>query len=135
MCQICLQDVYVVGGHISLDYIDTGNVFSIPSNKYAEFNMFLDPLAANRVFHSALNITLIPLGIQRKVSSFPSVLRSLHLTNRTPETGFARHLLSRLYRLQRTHHRYHHMVNFLVLSSIMYSTDLLDSYIIHYDLI
>ncbi|XP_031252044.1 uncharacterized protein LOC116109948 isoform X1 [Pistacia vera] len=120
-----IQDVYVVGGHISLDYKDTGNVFSIPSNKYAEFNMFLDPLAANRVFNSALNITLIPLGIQRKVSSFPSVLRSLHLANRTPETGFARHLLSRLYRLQRTHHRYSHMDTFLgeILGAVVLAHD------------
>ncbi|KAK9104591.1 hypothetical protein Scep_021435 [Stephania cephalantha] len=40
------RSVFVVGGHISHGNSDKGNVFTIPSNKYAEFNMFLDPLAA-----------------------------------------------------------------------------------------
>ncbi|KAK9094307.1 hypothetical protein Scep_025776 [Stephania cephalantha] len=34
--------VFVVGGHISHGNNDKGNVFTVPSNKYAEFNMFLD---------------------------------------------------------------------------------------------
>ncbi|XP_044484801.1 uncharacterized protein LOC123210486 [Mangifera indica] len=120
-----IRDVYVVGGHISLDHKDTGNVFGIPSNKYAEFNMYLDPLAANTVFNSPINITLIPLGIQRKVSSFSSILRTLQLTNRTPEMGFARRLLSRLYRLERIHHRYHHMDTFLgeILGAVVLADD------------
>nr|POE48166.1 pyrimidine-specific ribonucleoside hydrolase riha [Quercus suber] len=41
-----IQDVYIVGGHISGGDFDKGNVFTIRSNEYAEFNMFLDPLAA-----------------------------------------------------------------------------------------
>ncbi|KAG5554894.1 hypothetical protein RHGRI_012453 [Rhododendron griersonianum] len=108
-----IQDVYIVGGNINYNNTDKGNVFTIPSNEYAEFNMFLDPLAAKTVFHSGLDITLIPLGIQRKVCAFPKILERLHVTKRTPEAVFARRLISRLHRLQLEHHRYQHMDTFL----------------------
>ncbi|KAM4126682.1 hypothetical protein ACJW30_02G033100 [Castanea mollissima] len=104
-----IQDVYIVGGHISHGHWDKGNVFTVPSNKYAEFNMFLDPMAAKTVFDSKLNITLIPLGIQRRVSSLPRILARLQETKRTPEAKFASRLLSRLHRLQQLHHLYNHM--------------------------
>lgn len=104
------QEVYVVGGHISRSAKDKGNVFSVPSNKYAEFNMFLDPLAAKTVFQSEVNITFIPLSIQQKASSFSSTLRWLSQIEKTPETVFSKRLLSRLRRLKKIHHRYQHMV-------------------------
>ncbi|XP_068341174.1 nucleoside hydrolase 3-like isoform X3 [Pyrus communis] len=106
------QDVYIVGGHIRHDN-EQGNLFTVPSNKYAEFNMFLDPLAAKVVFDSKLNITLIPLGIQKQVSSFQNILDKLKLTGTTPEAVFARHLLWRLWKLKQKHHRYRHMDTFL----------------------
>ncbi|XP_057430977.1 nucleoside hydrolase 3-like isoform X2 [Lotus japonicus] len=108
-----IREVYVVGGHISRNEIDKGNVFSVPSNQYAEFNMFLDPLAAKTVFQSELNITLIPLSIQRKASSFSSILSLFLGIEKTPEAVFAKRLLSRLYRLKQIHHRYQHMDTFL----------------------
>ncbi|KAG5554891.1 hypothetical protein RHGRI_012452 [Rhododendron griersonianum] len=108
-----IQDVYIVGGHINYNNTPKGNVFAIPPNEYAELNMFLDPLAAKMVFNSGLNITLIPLGIQRKVSAFPKILERLHQTKRTPEAIFARRLISRLHWLQQKHDRYQHMDTFL----------------------
>ncbi|KAM4126681.1 hypothetical protein ACJW30_02G033000 [Castanea mollissima] len=103
------QDVYIVGGHISRGDWDKGNVFTIHSNEFAEFNMFLDPLAAKTVFDSNLNITLIPLGIQRRVGSLPRILQRLQETKRTPEAKFASRLLSMLYGLQQSHVLYHHV--------------------------
>ncbi|KAL6971387.1 Nucleoside hydrolase 4 [Sarracenia purpurea var. burkii] len=108
-----VQDVYIVGGHIYYDPKEKGNVFTVPSNEYAEFNMFLDPLAAKVVFDSGLDITLIPLGIQRKISAFPKILDRLQLTKKMPEALFSRRLLSRLHNLQQKHHRYQHMDTFL----------------------
>ncbi|GAU11084.1 hypothetical protein TSUD_197080 [Trifolium subterraneum] len=108
-----LQEVYVVGGHISRNTEDKGNVFSVPSNQYAEFNMFLDPLAAKTVFESEVNITLIPLSTQRKVSSFATVIRRLRGTRKTAEVAFSKRLLSSLHRLKQIHNRYHHMDTFL----------------------
>ncbi|CAL0330685.1 unnamed protein product [Lupinus luteus] len=108
-----IQEVYVLGGHISKNGNDKGNIISVPSNKYAELNMFLDPLAAKTVFESKLNITLIPLTIQRRVSSFSTIIDRLYATRKTPEAVFSKRLLSRLYRLKQVHHRYQHMDTFL----------------------
>ena len=106
-----MQDILVVGGHINHDNTDKGNVFNVPSNKFAELNMFLDPLAAKTVLSSELNITLIPLGIQRKFSAFPKILKTvLQLTKKTPGVIFVKRLLSKLQHLQKTHPRYKHMV-------------------------
>lgn len=38
-----IKEVYIVGGHVNIDKSDKGNIFTVPSNAYAEFNMFLDP--------------------------------------------------------------------------------------------
>ncbi|CAI8610562.1 unnamed protein product [Vicia faba] len=108
-----IQEVYVMGGHISSNAEDKGNVFSVPLNQYAEFNMFLDPYAAKTVFESEVDITLIPLSTQRRVSSFATVRKKLRGTRRTPEAVFTKHLLSSLHRLKKINHRYHHMDTFL----------------------
>lgn len=108
-----IEHVYVVGGHISSGHTDKGNLFSVPSNKYAEFNMFLDPLAAKTVFESTLDIMLIPLGVQRNVSSFSKIVETMSVTKRTAESRFALRLVSRLHRLKQLHSRYQHMETFL----------------------
>jgi len=43
-----MQRVYVVGGLLRDGSDEKGNVFTVPSNRYAEFNMFFDPLAAKQ---------------------------------------------------------------------------------------
>ncbi|CAI9118675.1 OLC1v1020272C3 [Oldenlandia corymbosa var. corymbosa] len=108
-----IQDIVIVGGHINSKNSEKGNVMNVPSNKYAEMNMFLDPLAAKTVFDSELNITLIPLSIQRKVSTFSKLLQIFNLTKKTPEALFARNLLSSLHRLKQAHPRYKHVDIFL----------------------
>lgn len=105
-----MQDVYIVGGNIGQDN-EKGNVFTVPSNKYAELNMFLDPFAAKAVFESKLDIKLIPLHMQRRVNSFEKILDKLQVNpNGTPESSFSQHLLSRLRQLQQRHNNYHHVV-------------------------
>jgi inosine-uridine nucleoside N-ribohydrolase len=104
------QSVFVVGGHIRDEIDSKGNVFTIPSNRYAEFNMFLDPLAATIVLESALDITLIPLKSQRKAASFPHLLEALKHAQHTPESSFVLHLLSLLHNLQQKYQLYHHVV-------------------------
>lgn len=73
--------------------------------------MFLDPLAAKIVFESTVNVILIPLGVQRRVSSFENILETLLEKKRTPELLFAYHLLSRLFRLKQSDIRYKHVVS------------------------
>ncbi|OQU77984.1 uncharacterized protein LOC8085119 isoform X3 [Sorghum bicolor] len=108
-----IEKVYVVGGHIRGENDSKGNVFTVPSNRYAEFNMFLDPLAAKTVLESSLDITLIPLRSQRKVASFKSILHALKHTDHTPESSFVHRLLLLLHELQQKHRLYHHMDIFL----------------------
>ncbi|KAM7463005.1 hypothetical protein LguiA_031126 [Lonicera macranthoides] len=120
-----IQDVCIVGGHINYDKGDKGNVMNVPSNEYAEVNMFLDPSAAKILLESKFNITLIPLSIQRKVSMFPKIIERLRLKKKTPEAVFVRRVLSRLHRLQKMYRRYQHMDTFLgeILGAVIVSTD------------
>ncbi|CAD6333852.1 unnamed protein product [Miscanthus lutarioriparius] len=108
-----IEKVYVVGGHIRGENDSKGNVFTVPSNRYAEFNMFLDPLAAKTVLESSLDITLIPLMSQRKAASFKSILHALKHTDHTQESSFVHRLLFLLHELQQKHRLYHHMDIFL----------------------
>uniref|UniRef100_K3YD25 Inosine/uridine-preferring nucleoside hydrolase domain-containing protein n=1 Tax=Setaria italica TaxID=4555 RepID=K3YD25_SETIT len=109
-----IERFYVVGGHIRESDHEKGNVFTVPSNRYAEFNMFLDPLAAKMVLESSLDITLIPLNVQRKVASFEDVLAALEQrTQHTPESRFVHGLILMLQELQRKQKLYHHMDIFL----------------------
>ena len=74
--------------------------------------MFLDPLAAKTILESSLNITLIPLTVQRKVASFEGILAALEQhTQHTPESRFVHGLISLLQKLQRKQKLYDHMVN------------------------
>ncbi|CAD6272174.1 unnamed protein product [Miscanthus lutarioriparius] len=109
-----IERVYVVGGLLRDGSDEKGNVFTVPSNRYAEFNMFLDPLAAKTVLESSLNITLIPLTVQRKIASFEGVLGALKQhTQHTPESKLVHRLLLLLQQLQRKQKFYHHMDIFL----------------------
>ncbi|GMH08348.1 hypothetical protein Nepgr_010188 [Nepenthes gracilis] len=123
--EIWENDVYIVGGYINYGAKDRGNVFTVPSNEHAEFNMFLDPLAAKTVFNSKLNITLIPLGIQRSVSSFSSIQEAIYRAKSTPEVLFSRRLLSLLRRLQEEQPRYRHMDMYLgeILGAVIMAGD------------
>ncbi|VAH07299.1 unnamed protein product [Triticum turgidum subsp. durum] len=108
-----IERVYVVGGLIRDGGHEKGNVFTVPSNRYAELNMFLDPLAAKTVLESNLNITLIPLAAQRKAASFESVLEALEQTQQTPESKFVRELFALLKELRIKEKLYHHVDIFL----------------------
>jgi len=108
-----IEEIYLVGGHIRDENDSKGNVFTVPSNRYAEFNMLLDPLAAKIVLESSLDITLIPLISQRKAASFQFILHALKHVDHTPESSFVRRLLLLLYDLQQKHRLYNHMDMFL----------------------
>ncbi|KAL0735550.1 hypothetical protein Bca4012_011760 [Brassica carinata] len=110
---LALEEVYIMGGHVNQERSDKGNLFTVPKNAYAEFNMFLDPLAAKTVLESGLDITLIPLATQRKLSSFQTMLDRLYSSAKTPESLFVKRLLARLQALQHKHRRYAHMDMFL----------------------
>jgi inosine-uridine nucleoside N-ribohydrolase len=106
------QGIYIVGSHLTAGDGEEGNVFTVPSNKFSEFNFFLDPRAAKAVVESGLDITLIPLRAQRQVASFEKVVRSLHAAEKTPESSFVYQLLLSMQKLQKNNQAYHHIVSF-----------------------
>lgn len=109
-----IEKLYIVGGHVDdNEALDGGNVFTVPSNRKAEFNMYLDPLAAKQVLASKLNMTMIPLNVLRKASSFTRLLRELVQAKETPEAMFVHRLVSRMLRLHCSHHAYAHIDMFL----------------------
>ncbi|KAI3692296.1 hypothetical protein L6452_32110 [Arctium lappa] len=120
-----IQEVFILGGNIySKNDEEKGNVMNIPSNKYAELNMFLDPLAAKIVFESSLDITLIPLRMQRRLYAFSEIIEWLKQKN-TSEARFTRRLLTKLDRLRQKHHRYRHTDTFIgeILGAIIFAGD------------
>jgi purine nucleosidase len=60
-----LKEVVIMGGAVRTK----GNI-----TPYAEFNIFVDPLAAKIVFESGLPITLVPLDVTHQVSLTPQVI-------------------------------------------------------------
>ncbi|XP_025807934.1 uncharacterized protein LOC112886291 isoform X2 [Panicum hallii] len=108
-----IEKIYIVGTHLVDGEGEEGNLFTVPSNKFAEFNFFLDPKAAKTVVESRLDITVIPLRAQRQVSSFGKVLRSLIAAEKTPESSFVYRLLLLMQKLQKKHQSYSHIDMFL----------------------
>jgi purine nucleosidase len=60
-----LKEVVIMGGAVRT----TGNI-----TPYAEFNIFVDPLAAQMVFASGLPITLVPLDVTHQVYLSPRII-------------------------------------------------------------
>ncbi|KAL9993615.1 putative inosine/uridine-preferring nucleoside hydrolase domain, ribonucleoside hydrolase [Helianthus debilis subsp. tardiflorus] len=121
-----IQEVFILGGHINYKKNqEKGNVIHVPSNKYAELNMFLDTLAAKTVFESSLDITLIPLHAQRKVYALPKIIKMLQAKNMTHEAVFTRRLLTMLHHLHQRHHLYRHVDMFAgeILGAIILAGD------------
>ncbi len=61
-----IQRIYIMGGAIDVP----GNVSSVlpkTNNKVAEWNFYIDPLAAKIVLQSGIPITLIPLDVTNKL--------------------------------------------------------------------
>jgi purine nucleosidase len=60
-----LREVVIMGGAVRT----SGNI-----TPYAEFNIFVDPLAAKIVFASGMPITLVPLDVTHQVSLSPQII-------------------------------------------------------------
>ena len=69
------RSVIVMGGAIGVP----GNVSPV-----AEFNMYVDPHAAHRVFQAALPLTLVPLDVTTRVGVARDVLKTWTAASRDP---------------------------------------------------
>ena len=90
-----LEMIYIMGGAVKVG----GNV-EIPcltniKNKYAEFNIYADPVAADRVFKSGAPITLVPLDACNQVPLDMNFYKDVVQKHITPQADFVFQLLSK----------------------------------------
>ncbi len=70
-----IEEIVIMGGALAVPgNLGDGGYFQT-ANKTAEWNLFVDPLAAARVFASGARITLVPLDATNKVPIGPAFLR------------------------------------------------------------
>jgi len=93
-----IESIYIMGGAVNV----SGNLLSggINNNPFAEWNIFLDPDAADIVFKSGLNITLVPLDATNKTPVTSSFLDRFSSDHITPEASFVFTALSKLEQLE-----------------------------------
>ncbi|KAK9041892.1 hypothetical protein V6N11_016980 [Hibiscus sabdariffa] len=82
-CKLSDSGVYIVRHKCNAYDNSKENVFTVRSNGYEEFNMFLNPSATRVVFTSSMNITLVPLQMQGRVCSFYAIFIKIYATTQT----------------------------------------------------
>ncbi len=89
-----VEQIYIMGGALQVP----GNVYYSGvgiDNKDAEWNVFVDPLAAKLVIELGAPVTLVPLDATNKVPVDLDFFRQLESNRRTPEAEFVYQVLSR----------------------------------------
>lgn len=61
-----IKEIYIMGGAVEVDG-NVGNSGVGINNEYAEWNIYIDPVAANIVFKSGIPIVLVPLDATKDV--------------------------------------------------------------------
>jgi inosine-uridine nucleoside N-ribohydrolase len=89
-----IREIVIMGGAIrARGNLDDGGFFKT-SNKTAEWNIFVDPLAAETVFGSGAPIRLIPLDATNKVKIDATFLAEFNKRELTPLGRFVREILA-----------------------------------------
>jgi len=87
-----IRMIYLMGGAINIP----GNIEDVDPqahNKVAEWNIYIDPLAAKKVFESGVPITLVPLDVTNQVPLDGTFYHQLKKTHKTPEAKFVYELI------------------------------------------
>jgi inosine-uridine nucleoside N-ribohydrolase len=73
---------------------NVGRSYAQIDNAVAEWNMYVDPRAANTVFQSGVPVTLVPLDATRHVPVTNSFVERLKRDRETPEATFVLEVLT-----------------------------------------
>jgi inosine-uridine nucleoside N-ribohydrolase len=87
-----IQEIYVMGGAVDTEG-NVGNSIGI-DNKYAEWNIYIDPVAANIVFNSGIPIILVPLDATRDVPVNQNFYKTLDKNRNTPAANLVYEMLT-----------------------------------------
>ena len=89
-----IEEIVIMGGAVRVPgNLADGGLFHT-DNKTAEWNLYIDPLAARRVFRSGVPITLIPLDASNQVPIGPPFLREIEAHARSPRGRFVAQVLA-----------------------------------------
>jgi pyrimidine-specific ribonucleoside hydrolase len=79
-----IREIVIMGGAVRVEgNLGDGDAFQT-ANKTAEWNIFVDPVAAQRVFSSGVPIRLVPLDATNKVKVDVQFLREFEAAARSP---------------------------------------------------
>jgi pyrimidine-specific ribonucleoside hydrolase len=87
-----IREIYIMGGAVNVE----GNVGDSGvgiQNQHAEWNIYIDPVAANIVFRSGIPITLVPLDATRDVPVTRDFYRALEKNRGTASAGLVYEIL------------------------------------------
>lgn len=82
-----ISQIYIMGGAINV----AGNIKDIEpksKNETAEWNIYIDPYAAEKVFHSGVNITLVPLDVTNTVLVDDEFYQAIKHNHQSTEANF-----------------------------------------------
>ncbi len=89
-----IQEIVIMGGAVrAAGNLADGDVFKT-DNRTAEWNMFVDPLAARLVFQSGIQIRLVPLDATNRVPIAPAFLKEFDARTRSPLGRFVAQVLA-----------------------------------------
>ncbi|OGT35346.1 MAG: hypothetical protein A3F11_01745 [Gammaproteobacteria bacterium RIFCSPHIGHO2_12_FULL_37_14] len=89
-----IRMIYMMGGAITVP----GNIIDVDptqNNRVAEWNIYFDPYAANKVFHSGVAITLVPLDVTNTVPLDMFFYERIKSKRLTPAAEFVYRLLDK----------------------------------------
>lgn len=87
-----ISQIYLMGGAIKV----AGNIKDVVPksiNETSEWNIYIDPYAAEKVFHSGVDITLVPLDVTNRVLIDDDFYQSIKKNHRSPDANFVFEIL------------------------------------------
>jgi pyrimidine-specific ribonucleoside hydrolase len=88
-----IETIYIMGGAVKVDG-NVGNSGVGIQNKYAEWNIYIDPAAANIVFNSSIPVVLVPLDATKDVPVTRKFYNALGKNLNTPSAKLVYDLLT-----------------------------------------
>ena len=88
-----IKEIYIMGGAVTVQG-NVGNSGAGIPNEYAEWNIYIDPTAANIVFHSGVPIVLVPLDATDDVPVTRDFYKALGATQETPSARLVYEMLT-----------------------------------------
>lgn len=88
-----IQEIYIMGGAVKVDG-NVGNSGVGIQNQFAEWNIYIDPTAANIVFNSGIPVTLVPLDATRDVPVTRNFYKILEKNRATPSANLVYDMLT-----------------------------------------